>query len=247
VSDPQQLSDGVVRLGTPWVNWYLVADDSGVTVVDSGVPGYRDQLEPGLELLGRSLDDVRAVVLTHGDGDHTGVAAKLHDEPGIPVHLHPDDVPLVTKPRPKKTDGSILAALTQPRVWRLFAHLARNGALIPVKIPETVPLAAGETVDVPGRPRVIPTPGHTPGHVVLHFPEHGALFVGDAMCTLSVVAGSRGPQLMPRALNVSTPTARNSLAAFEAVDAELVLPGHGEPWTEGAAAAVAQARKAPLT
>src|SRR6266550_1167103 len=69
MSDPRKLADGVVRLGTSYVNWYLVADDSGVTVVDAGVAGYSDQLEPGLKLLGRSLGDVRAFVLTHGDAD----------------------------------------------------------------------------------------------------------------------------------------------------------------------------------
>ena len=48
MSEPEVLADGVVRLGTRFVNWYLVADDDGVTIVDAGVPGYRPQLEPGL-------------------------------------------------------------------------------------------------------------------------------------------------------------------------------------------------------
>ena len=111
MDEPRQLSDGVVRLGSSMVNWYLVGDDSGVTIVDTGLRGYRDQLEPGLELLGRSLDDVRAVILTHGDADHTGVASKLAEErPDLPIHLHPEDEYLVHG-RSKKTEDSPLTLL----------------------------------------------------------------------------------------------------------------------------------------
>jgi hypothetical protein len=34
---PSKLADGIVRVGSPMVNWYLVADDGGVTVVDAGL------------------------------------------------------------------------------------------------------------------------------------------------------------------------------------------------------------------
>jgi len=102
----------------------------------------------------------------------------------------------------------------------------------------------GEVLDVPGRPRVVHTPGHTPGHCALYFERHGALFVGDALCTWNPLSGRRGPQVMPSAFNVSTDTCFESLAAIERLDAEAVLPGHGEPWREGAAAAAARAREA---
>ncbi|MEK6276792.1 MAG: MBL fold metallo-hydrolase [Actinomycetota bacterium] len=246
MSEPRLLADNVVRLGTSYVNWYLVADESGVTIVDAGVPGYRPQLEPGLKLLGRSIDNVRCVLLTHGDADHTGVAEKLRSENGIEVHLHPEDEKLVHG-ESKKTEASALGMLTHVTAYRLLWHFVRNGAARPPQIEKTTPLVEGATLQVPGRPHVIETPGHTPGHVAFHFPEHGAVFAGDALCTWNPMTGDRGPQLMPRSLNVSTATARESLAKIERLDAPLVLPGHGEPWTEGAAAAVEHVRDAPLT
>jgi glyoxylase-like metal-dependent hydrolase (beta-lactamase superfamily II) len=242
MDEPRQLADGVVRLGSSMVNWYLVADDSGVTVVDSGVQGFLPQLEPGLKLLGRSREDVRAILLTHGDADHVGVAAKLqHEGDETPIHLHPADHYLVQKKR-KKTDDPMLPLLVKPGTWRIFAHLARYGALNQPKIDRTVDLADGQTLEVPGRPQVIHTPGHTEGHVVFHFPAHGALFVGDAICTWHPISGRRGSQLM--AFNVANATALDSLSRWEGLDAELVLVGHGEPWTEGPAAAAAGARAA---
>ena len=237
-----RLADGLVRLGTSYVNWYLVADDSGVTVVDAGLPGFRPQLEPGLKLLDRSIDDVRAVLLTHADGDHTGVATAVRDETGVPVHLHPDDAESAHNRGKKKFDESLLSELTHPGTYRLFWHFTRNGGARPPVLDGTAPVADGEVLEVPGRPSVIHTPGHTPGHVAYLFADHGALFAGDLMCTWHPTRGSRGPQVM--AFNVSTPQAYESLALIEDLDAALLLPGHGDPWAEGPAAAAAQAREA---
>jgi glyoxylase-like metal-dependent hydrolase (beta-lactamase superfamily II) len=66
--------------------------DDGVTVVDAGLPRYSRLLEQELASIGRSLDDIRALVLTHGDSDHIGFASWLHRERGIPAHVHEADV-----------------------------------------------------------------------------------------------------------------------------------------------------------
>lgn len=237
---PQQLADGIVRLGSPKVNWYLVADEDGVTVVDSGLQGFADQLDPGLALLGRTREDLRAILLTHGDHDHVGVAAKLQDEGDqTPIHLHPADRPLV-QGKNKKTDHSLVLSMMRPGAWTLMAHFARNGALRQPKIERTADLSDGQTLDVPGKPKVIQTPGHSDGHVVFHFADHGALFVGDSICTWHPLTGRRGPQLM--AFNLSNQTAFDSLSLYEDLDAQLLLAGHGEPWNQGPARAVELAR-----
>ena len=83
-----------------------------------------------------------------------------------------------------------------------------------------------------------------PGHSAFYFDGPRALFVGDALCTLNPVTHRRGPQVMPRIMNESHAQALESLAALERVDADLALPGHGEPWGDGVAEAVRQARAA---
>jgi glyoxylase-like metal-dependent hydrolase (beta-lactamase superfamily II) len=243
MSDPALLADGVVRLGTKYVNWYLVADEQGVTIVDAGVPRYRPQLEPGLELLGRSLEDVKAILLTHADGDHTGVSPKVRSETGAPIHLHPDDAESASKRGKKKIDESMNEALGHLEAWKLFGHFTVNGGARPPIIEDTVPVPGG-SVDVPGQPVAIPTPGHTPGHVAYWFADHGALMVGDLMCTRNPVTGRVGPQVM--AFNVSTPQSFDSLEAVDEIAADLLLPGHGEPWTEGVKSATGQARETAI-
>jgi glyoxylase-like metal-dependent hydrolase (beta-lactamase superfamily II) len=228
------------------VNWYLVEDEGKLTAVDAGVPGFRGDLEADLGKIGHRLEEVAAVVLTHSDADHTGVVPALR-EAGARVLIHSDDEGTLRKPGPKSGDASpihLLAQMRRPRFWRLIAHLVRAGAARPPKVEGAETFTGGDVLDVPGRPRVVHTPGHTPGHCVVHFERHGALFVGDALCTWNLLTGKRGPQVMPSAFNVSTDRCFESLAAIEGLEAETLLPGHGEPWREGAAAAVAVARTA---
>jgi glyoxylase-like metal-dependent hydrolase (beta-lactamase superfamily II) len=242
MSGPQQIADGIVRLGSSKVNWYLVGDETGVVMVDSGLQGFADQLDPGLALLGRTREDLRAILLTHGDVDHVGVAAKLQGEgDDTPVHLHPSDRHLAQGEN-KHFEENSAALLLRPGFLQLAVHLARNGALRQPKLERTVDLADGQTIDVPGRPAVIHTPGHTEGHVVFHFPQHGAIFAGDSFCTWHMVSGERGPQ--SNAFNISTDRAVDSLARYEDLDADLLLVGHGEPWTQGPAAAIERVRAA---
>jgi glyoxylase-like metal-dependent hydrolase (beta-lactamase superfamily II) len=108
------------------------------------------------------------------------------------------------------------------------------------------PFADGD-LDVPGRPRVIPTPGHSPGHVAFHLPDRGVLIAGDALVTYHALNGSRGPQLPPAAFSYDKTQMLASLDALERVDAGLTVFGHGEPWTDGPAAAVARAREIGFT
>jgi glyoxylase-like metal-dependent hydrolase (beta-lactamase superfamily II) len=77
---------------------------------------------------------------------------------------------------------------------------------------------------------------------VLHVPSEGSLFTGDALCGWNTITGEPGPILPPREFNNSTAGALASLERIEGVDAQTLYFGHGDPWTGGAAAAVAEAR-----
>jgi glyoxylase-like metal-dependent hydrolase (beta-lactamase superfamily II) len=228
------------------VNFYLVQDEGRATVVDAGLPAFWEQVEPALDSLGLSLDDIEAVVLTHAHSDHTGIAGRLHER-SIPVLLHEGDRQMLATGKPQKRDASMLPYLRRGAAWRLFLYMGRNGGLRPPKIDDAIPIADGEELDVPGRPRVVHTPGHSLGHCAIHFERHGVLFAGDMLCTWNPLTGRRGPQVMPSALNGDTDQCFRSLERIEGLTAEAVLPGHGEPWREGPAAAVEQARRAGRT
>jgi glyoxylase-like metal-dependent hydrolase (beta-lactamase superfamily II) len=241
-----EVAPGVYRLGTHIVNWYVVEDGDAVIVVDAGLPGFGDTLEADMGADGLDPAKVEAVVLTHSDADHTGLATRFQ-EAGARVVIHADDAATLAKPAPKSGDGAptkLARELWRPALWRFFGYMARRGGAHPRGVEADGTFADGEVLDVPGRPRVLHTPGHTAGHCAFLFADRGVLFVGDSICTWNPLTGSRTPQVMPHAMNVDNRACVNSLEAIGAADAGVLLPGHGDPWHGSPAKAAERAREA---
>src|SRR5262249_18170275 len=148
------------------VNSYLVEEGGGVTVVDAGLPGQWKDLLTELDSMGRSLDDVRAVVLTHGDVDHIGFAERLRRARGIKVWVSEADAPRARGQITKSAPAGDPIRLGP--MFQFFVYGASHGGLRSTPLTEVTTFSPGATLDVPGAPRVIAVPGHTPGSVALH-------------------------------------------------------------------------------
>jgi glyoxylase-like metal-dependent hydrolase (beta-lactamase superfamily II) len=240
---PAEVAPGTHRLGNELINFYLVEGDGGLTLVDAGLPGFRGQLESVLRERSRALGDLSAVVLTHAHLDHVGVAEAVRSA-GVPVYVHEADAEMARTAKSPKRERGFIPYFRHPAPWKLLGVAVRAGGVKPTKIAEVSTFSGDTALEVPGRPQAIQTPGHSDGHVVFHLPDRGALLVGDALCTYNPLTGRRGPQLMPGGFSISSPQAMDSLSRIETLEASALLPGHGEPWTDGVAAAVARAREA---
>lgn len=228
-----QLSPGLHRIGNDIVACYLVVTDEGSTLVDAGLPGHWKDLAAELASLGRSLDDIRGIVLTHGDSDHIGFAERLRREQGIPVYVGRADA---ARARGEEKTSPSWGKLRLGPTLRFLGYASRKGGLRTRYLSEVVRVDDGDVLDLPGSPRVTALPGHSPGSIAVHIPAVDAVFVGDGLTTRHVLTGATGPA--PAPFTDDPVAALDSLDRVAGTEARWVLPGHGSPWDGGTAEAV---------
>jgi glyoxylase-like metal-dependent hydrolase (beta-lactamase superfamily II) len=195
------------------INAFLVAEDDGLTLVDTLIGGSTKLILGHAEALGAPI--VR-IVLTHAHGDHIGSLDKLVATlgPGVEVLITARDAKLLAKVKTNEPG--------EPA----DAKIAPGGAP-GAKTKPTRTIAPGDRI---GSLEVIGSPGHSPGHISLLDTRDRTLIAGDAYATLRAVAtAAKGaPRFpIPAAFTWHKPTALASARELRALDPARLAVGHG--------------------
>lgn len=193
------------------VNCYLVREDDGLTLVDTGISGSADAILKAARGLGMSI---RRIVLTHAHGDHVGSLDALHQ-------LLPEAEVLVSARDARFLAGDMSLDPGEPQTK------LRGGY-------QTTTTQSSRLVydgDRIGSLQVVNTPGHTPGHIALFDSRDGTLIAGDAFQTRAGVAVAGTVQWLfpfPALATWSRPLALSSARQLRALQPSRLAIGHGE-------------------
>ncbi|MGI9079099.1 MAG: MBL fold metallo-hydrolase [Gemmatimonadaceae bacterium] len=180
-------------------NAYLLIDEGTqrAVLIDPGDEGIR--LLDAVEKSGASLD---AIWLTHAHVDHVGGIAAIKRAADVPVYLHPLDRSLYDS---AKHHGEVFGLRIEPPP------------------PPEEDLAEGDSLRVGSLIfGVMHTPGHAPGHVVIH--GHGVAFAGDCL-----FAGSVGRTDLPFSSGADLARSLERICALPSDT--IVYAGHGPATT----------------
>ncbi len=207
------LTDSITQLTRfTLVNAYLVREEDGLTLVDTTLPRNADAIIAAAAELGTPI--IR-IALTHGHSDHVGSLDELAEKLGYGAEI------LVPARDAEIMAGSKKLSTEEAAEGKL------KGGWPEVKTKPTVLLAPGDRV---GSLEVIPTPGHTPGHVAFLDTRDRALLCGDSFHTkggTTVVGNFNWRFPLPTLATWSAPIALESAKAIAALEPTLLAPGHG--------------------
>lgn len=240
----------IERVRMAYNNVYLVRQNGRLVVIDTG-PDYRGAREELANALQGATPEL--VVATHGHLDHAGLG-RWWQSKGVPVAVGRDDEPTVRG----ETDGDIdlmaayagsIGAPSDVQAAAIAGLQQRRAAFRTMREPGDWPVAvagrwpsglryetfsAARTIagreDLPCGLTAIPTPGHTPGNLVLVHEAEGWLFSGDQL--LPEITPTPAIQFHRGERFASLPRFLDSLRLLQSMEANLrtCYPGHGEPF-----------------
>jgi len=224
------VADNTYSLGSRGHNFYVLRDGDSATVIDAGCSREWAKLASGLDSIGLSVEAVAGIVATHAHADHFGFAKRAHEN-DIPVSVHESEE---TRALGNYT-GRFAVSPSELPIFRLstlrnFLPMVFAGVMKLDHLETVDTFTDDDVLDLPGRPRAVHTPGHTEGHTMFHCQDQGILFTGDGLITMDLIGPDTGPQLIERRFNLDHRQAGESLDRIVDLDAELLLPGHGNPW-----------------
>ena len=223
------MTSEIQPLSLGFVNCYLVKVSEGFVLVDTGIRSKRDVLEKVLMSAGCKPGNLKLIIVTHGDIDHSGNAAYLRDKFRTKIAMHRNDSVMVE-------EGKMVSKRrVKSRILRMMHIVMRLSGGMKKMIAEfesfkpDIFLEEGQGLQEFGfDAKILHVPGHTKGSIAI-LAENGDLIVGDTL------QNRNSPH--PAGIIENEAELSSSLKKLSNLNIKSVYPGHGKPfkWEQFAA------------
>jgi glyoxylase-like metal-dependent hydrolase (beta-lactamase superfamily II) len=222
----RQLVDIDFRDTEGLVACYLLPQEDGWTLVETGPASCREALLAGIQRAGVAAEEIRRVFVTHIHLDHAGGVGALTDAlPNATFYAHELGVPHLVDPTKLVASARRAWGAAADPLW---------GPIVPVPPPRLVALRGGERFPLQsGELSVLATPGHAKHHLAFFDSATRAIFTGDGAGVRLEHSLRARPAVPPPDLDLDQLFA--SVEAMRRMDPALVLYSHFGPSPEGAA------------
>jgi len=212
----------VYQLTIGGTNVILIAEEE-LTLVDTGFPGSLAQIIDLIRSLGRSVEEISLIIITHNHVDHVGGLAELRKLTKAKVAAHQADF--------GDTEGQLPYPGVIRRLLRIPPFSVLRSVFSAKPGEDDIQLKGGEVLKPLGGLKVVHTPGHTPGSISLFSAPNKLLIVGDALNKRSGTL-----RLPPKMASTDLVQAMDSVKKMAQLDFDILCCGHGRPLIGGARA-----------
>ena len=224
------------RLGH--VHAFLLVHDGAVTMFDTGLntPETFLHLERSLQRLGKSIGDIRRILISHYHIDHCGLAGRIQDVSGATICMSERSRPFLLMRNQEDyrfveeikafSSSHGLPAKAVDFVIGLLQTFKKAGSACTIN-----EFISAEQMEIIGGKQVyiLPTPGHTHDHLSFFFPGERLLLSGDHV--LPEITPNLSPNMFARDFR-PLQSFLASLSRVEELPAAMVYPAHGRPFAD---------------
>jgi hydroxyacylglutathione hydrolase len=176
---------------------------------------------------GCTPDNLKLVVLTHGDNDHVANASFIKEKYNAEIAIHSEDLELVENPSLEKVMENfhfkaliykVIFPLLKKKIYRITEKTLDDYE----RIKPDILLSAGDSLLKYGfDAKIIHLPGHTHGSIGI-LTGNGDLVAGD------ILTNNKKPDASPNAIDFAA--LKKSILRLQSMDIKTVYPGHGKPF-----------------
>ena len=164
------------NLGNFIVNCFVIEQDKGLIIIDSGYPGGFSSFIKKFNKKGFKKEDIKFLFLTHCHDDHVGFYKELTEFTDAPVILHPIAAKRLKLGHNPHTHGASYKLMQKICIMQKD----KEKRFPPIELPDRYLLFNGEQfiLDSGMQGKIVNLPGHTADSIGIMLPD-GRLIAGD--------------------------------------------------------------------